>query len=59
MITVNDIPLSCPFIVKDDTSGHILHMFDGTGYGDISPDVATRSVVDVSMYDGFILITVR
>ena len=57
-ITVNDLPITCPFIVVS-TDAHVLHIFDGTGYGDIAPDVATRSVVDVSVKDGYIVLTVR
>lgn len=57
-ITVSDLPLSCPFLVitTDDT---ILHVFDGTGYGDISPLVAMRTIVDVSTRNGFIVVTVE
>ena len=57
-MTVNDLPITCPFIVVS-TDAHVLHIFDGTGYGDIAPDVATRSVVDVSVKDGYLILTVR
>ena len=56
-MTVNGMPISCPFFVidKDDT---ILHVFDGTGYGDIAPDVAIRSVIDISMKGNYVVLTV-
>lgn len=57
-MTVNDLPISCPFVVvtKDET---ILHVFDGTGYGDIAPDVAIRSVVDIDVKADYLVITVE
>ena len=57
-MTVNDLPISCPFVVvtKDET---ILHVFDGTGYGDIAPDVAIREVVDIDVKADYLVITVE
>lgn len=56
-MTVNALPISCPFVVltKDNT---ILHVFDGTGYGDIAPDVAIREVVDIDVKDNHVVLTV-
>lgn len=57
-MTVNDLPISCPFLVVSKDA-HILHVFDGTGYGDIAPDVAIRKVIDVTVKDGFLVLTVE
>jgi hypothetical protein len=56
-MTVNDMPISCPFVVisKDDT---ILHVFDGTESGDIAPDVAIRSVINISTKGNYLVLTV-
>lgn len=57
-MSINDLPISGPFLVVT-TDGKVLHVFDGTGYGDISPDVAIRPVSDLSVRDGFLIVTVR
>lgn len=57
-MTVNDLPISCPFLVVN-TDAHVLHVFDGTGYGDIAPDVATREVIDVTVKADYIVLTVK
>ena len=57
-ITVNDIPISCQFIVVSKDA-RILHIFDGTGDGDIAPDVATRPVTDVTVKADYLVLTVE
>lgn len=56
-MTINDLPISCPFVVIT-TDNTILHVFDGTGYGDIAPDVDVREVVDIDVKDNHVVLTV-
>lgn len=57
-MTVNALPISCPFVVIT-TDNTILHVFDGTGSGDIAPDVAVREVVDIDVKADYLVITVE
>lgn len=57
-MTVNALPISCPFVIIT-TDNTILHVFDGTGYGDIAPDVAIREVVDIDVKDNHVVLTVK
>ena len=58
-ITVNDIPLWGKFTVISITTKKVLHSFDGEGHGDISPDVAFRSVAAMYASDDTTIIEVE
>ena len=58
-LTVNDIPVVGKFkIIRFFFGKEILHTFDGSGSGDISPDVAFREVVSISAEDDYTIIEV-
>ena len=58
-ITVNDIPIWGKFTVISITTKKVLHAFDGEGHGDISPDVAIRSVIAIYASDDTTIIEVE
>lgn len=55
-ITVNDLPISGKF--KIVWCGHILHQFNGTGSGDIAPDIASLPVLNTYESNGYLVIEV-
>ena len=57
-LTVNDIPIWGKFTVISITTKTVLHAFNGEGHGDISPDVACRSVIAMYAKDDEIIIEV-
>ena len=57
-VIVNDIPIFGKFKVVTFFGKVVLHVFDGSGYGDISPDVVIREVVDIFAEDDYTIIEV-
>ena len=57
-VIVNDIPIFGKFKIVEFFSKTVLHEFDGSGYGDMMPDVAFREVVAISADNDYTIIEV-
>ena len=59
-ITINDLPITCPFRVYDIDTGHYIHSWlNPNDAGDIAPDVAILPVVGLRSVDGVLYIDTR
>ena len=57
-VIVNDVPIFGKFRIVTFFGKVVLHEFDGSGYGDMSPDIAIREVVAISAEDDYTIIEV-
>lgn len=59
-IILNDLPLTIPFRVFDETTGHhIFSILSANDSGDVPPDVALLPVVGLRAVDGVLYVDVR
>ena len=59
-IILNDLPLTIPFRVFDETTGHyIFSILSANESGDVPPDVALLPVVGLRAVDGVLYVDVR